>query len=309
MRTLSVPEIETRAQSLRQERVPFVHARVVRAEKPTSAKPGDSAIVLSTGAIEGFVGGTCAQATVRTQALSLLDAGGTRMLRITPKDESDRELPSGTVVAHNPCLSGGALELFLEAVIPSPLVLVYGEGPVSRVLLELGKPLGHEMVDHLDPTLLSEARAVVIAAHGGDEHIALAAALASPVPYIGLVASRRRGTAIIDALDLDESQRARVHTPAGLDIGAITPEEVAVSIFAQIIAVRPTQPSPDEATGTAQPAAAVAVAVDPVCGMDVVQVPASLHLDLAGVRYWFCGPGCLRAFSADPRSYVAHGKN
>src|SRR5262249_25488468 len=115
---MSSTDVQERARMLRRERVPFEHARVIRAEKPTAARPGDEAVVLPGGAIEGFIGGTCAEATVRAQALALLDAGGTRMLRISPQAETRPDLPPDTVLAHNPCLSGGALEIFLEAVVP-----------------------------------------------------------------------------------------------------------------------------------------------------------------------------------------------
>ena len=117
-----------------------MHARVVVAEKPTSAKPGAEAIVLADGTIEGFVGGACAESTVRAQALALLDSGDTLLLRITPEPEAPRP---GSLTVHNPCLSGGTLEIFLEPIIPAPLVVVAGDTPIARALLELVGPLGH----------------------------------------------------------------------------------------------------------------------------------------------------------------------
>jgi xanthine dehydrogenase accessory factor len=302
---MSSSDVQERARALRRDRVPFVHARVVRAEKPTSARPGDEALVLAGGAMEGFVGGTCADATVRAQALALLDAGGTRMLRISPRDESDRDLPADTVLAHNPCLSGGALEIFLEAVVPPPLVVVHGEGPVSTALFAFGKPLGYEIGASLDGPSLDEASAVVVAAHGRDEEAAIRTALDAGVPYVGLVASPRRGQAVVALLGLTEEESDRLHTPAGLDIGAVSAEEIALSILAQIVALRPR---PDNRLDTraqlSVPTEGSATAIDLVCGMTVAAVPASLHLDHRGTRYWFCGSGCLRAFSADPAGYT-----
>jgi xanthine dehydrogenase accessory factor len=302
---MSSSDVQERARALRRDRVPFVHARVVRAEKPTSARPGDEALVLAGGAMEGFVGGTCADATVRAQALALLDAGGTRMLRISPRMENEAELPADTVLAHNPCLSGGALEIFLEAVVPPPLVIVHGEGPVSAALFAFGKPLGYDIGGLLDGPSLSEASAVVVAAHGRDEDAAIRTALDAGVPYVGLVASPRRGKAVVDLLGMTEEESDRLHTPAGLDIGAVSAEEIALSILAQIIALRPRADSRiDSRPQTTEPTEGAATAIDLICGMTVAAVPVTLHLDHRGTRYWFCGSGCLRAFSADPGAYT-----
>lgn len=303
---MSSADVAARAQQLRAERVPFVHARVIRAERPTSAKPGDEAVILSNGVIEGFVGGSCAEATVRAQALALFEQRQTRMLRITPHDETGAQVPADTVLAHNPCLSGGALEIFLEPVIPPPLVLVHGESPVARALVAVGKALGHDVLDPMAVGSFDDAWAVVVASHGRGEEEIVQEALRAGVPYVGLVASRKRGAAVTESLGLDEDQRARLHTPAGLDIGAVTAEEVALSIFTQIIALRPgpwrgaEDDHPHELPSDAVPS------IDPVCGMSVAPVTASLHLDHLGVRWWFCGTGCLRAFSARPNDYIAH---
>ncbi len=304
--------LATRAVALRAARVPFVHARVVLAERPTSAKPGAEAIVLADGTIEGFVGGTCAEASVRSQALALLDSGETAVLRITPHPE---DAQPGKVVVHNPCLSGGSLEVFLEPSVPPPLVLVAGDAPIARALLALGSALGYEM-QALDATPLEPAggtvvipadvSAVVVASHGRDESAVLAAALGAGAPYVGLVASRTRGRAVLAELDECRSHTACVHTPAGLDIGASTPAEVALSILAEIVSSRP-RPSgrrtDDDGAGTPASTPAHVTALDPVCGMSVAVVDATLHLDHEGVRLWFCGTGCLRAFAADPAAY------
>lgn len=292
------PEVSGRAEELRATRVPFVHARVVLAERPTSAKPGDEAVILADGTMEGFVGGTCAEATVRSQALVLLDSGESLLLRITPEPEPDAP---GKLVVHNPCLSGGTLELFLEPVVPAPLVLVAGGSPIARALAGLGDRLGYDVQELVEGTDLAGAAAVVVASHGRDEEAALIAAIGAEVPYIGLVASRKRGEAVVASLDVCGSKKGRIHTPAGLDIGARTAEEVALSILAEIVASRP---HPSGRPVTAERAPAVEQAVDPVCGMSVAMVDASLHLDHDGERFWFCGSGCLRAFAADAAAYL-----
>lgn len=294
--------LNERADELRRNRAAYVHARVVVAEKPTSAKPGAEAIVLADGTIEGFVGGACAESTVRAQALALLDSGESLLLRITPEPEPPRP---GSLTVHNPCLSGGTLEIFLEPVIPAPLVVVVGEAPIARAVLALAGPLGHEG-QSFGGTLPADAAAVIVASHGRDEEGVLAEALRANVPYVGLVASRKRGEAVLASLDVCASMKARVHTPAGLDIGARTPEEVALSILAEIISTRPRQSGRPVAESTGDGShAAPETATDPVCGMSVVMVDASLHLDHDGSRYWFCGSGCLRAFASDPSAYVS----
>jgi xanthine dehydrogenase accessory factor len=304
--------IGTRAGELRAARVPFVLARVVHADPPTSARPGDEAIVLADGTIIGFVGGTCAESTVRAQALALLDANETLLLRITPDETAAAGEASGRLVVHNPCLSGGALEIFLEPVTPAPLVAVVGESPIAHALAAIGERLGYTMVTW-DGEVPDGAAAVVVASHGRDEEAALAAALRAGVGYVGLVASRKRGEAVVGSLDVCASMKARVHTPAGIDIGARTAEEIALSILADVVASRPRPsgrtPGADSSHDAVHEqheagAAASPTALDPVCGMTVAAVDASLHLDHDGRRWWFCGSGCLRAFAASPDAYV-----
>jgi len=304
---MSRPDVHERAGALRRDRVPFVHARVVRAERPTSARPGDEALIFSDGTVEGFVGGTCAESTVRAQSLALLDSGESVLLRISPEEEADHLDGPGTVTAVNPCLSGGTLEIFLEPVVPAPRVAVSGDTPIARALLAAGGPLGYDTVA-FDAAVLEGATAVVVASHGRGEEEVLAAAVAAGVPYVGLVASRKRGAAVLAELAADgrllDEARSRIHTPAGIDLGARTPGEVALSILAEIVAERPRLARPVSADTEASGAGS-GTALDPVCGMTVATVETSLHLDSDGRRVWFCGSGCLRAFAADPSAYPA----
>ena len=295
-------EVESRAHELRAARVPFVHARVVRAERPTSAKPGDEAVVFADGTIEGFVGGSCAESTVRAQSLALLDSGEPLLLRITP-DPDDSPVPEGTLSVHNPCLSGGTLEIFLEPVVPAPLLVVHGDSPIAAALAGLAPRLGWQVAGW-GGAVPDGAAAVVVATHGRDEEEVLTEALAAGVDYVGLVASHKRGEAVVASLEVDPALRATVHTPAGLDIGARTPEEVALSVLAEVVAHR-RRPSGRPIEVEPAPAAEPATATDPVCGMQVAAVDASLHLDHDGERYWFCGSGCLRAFAAEPAAYLS----
>jgi xanthine dehydrogenase accessory factor len=305
-------ELLARADRLRVERTAFVLATVVRAERPTSAKAGDRAIVMADGTIEGFVGGVCAESTVRLQSLRLLEHGDSTLLRITPTDGDEEVVEptaEGLVVVGNPCLSGGTLDIFLEAILPPTLVHVFGAAPIARALETVARAAGFAVTAVTDPDapIAADTSAVVIASHGRDEEKVLARALASRVPYIGLVASRRRGTAVLSELDATDEQRARVRTPAGLDIGARTPLEIAVSVVAELVSVKSQlQPAPAPAPRGSLPIVDVtATATDPVCGMSVAAVPTSLHLELRGTTWYFCGPGCKQAFADNPQAYGA----
>ncbi len=310
------PDLDERAAQLRADGEPFVRARVVLAQRPTSARAGDEAIVHADGSIEGFVGGTCAESTVRTQSLRLLDTSEPLLLRILPDagidgtttdavtDGDPAGQPSGgTLTVHNPCLSGGALEIFLDPVVPPPLVLVHGDGPIATAIARVTEAAGYRCAPAGDD--VAGADAVVVASHGRDEVGILCAALTAGVPYLGLVASRRRGSAVLDEIaadrpDLAATLRERVDTPAGLDIGARTAGEIAVSVLASIVRLRASHPQPRRAPGA--PASA-ATAIDPVCGMTVAAVPSSLHTRHDGRVVWFCGAGCRRAFEAEPARY------
>jgi xanthine dehydrogenase accessory factor len=292
--------MEGTAAELARARVPFVRATVVRAQHPTSSHAGDTALVRADGSIDGFLGGTCAESSVREYGLRVLRANEPLLLRIVPGDVPAAGAQPGAVTVANPCLSGGSMEIFLEPRLPAPRVLVVGDTPIARALAELGGPLGFavELTDGATAPEPDDA-ALVVASHGRGEEPALTAALRSGVPYVGLVASRTRGTAVLTALDVPAELRARVHSPAGLDLGGRTAPEIALSILAQLVAER--------RSAAAAPTVPVepATAVDPVCGMTVAAVPASVHLTIEGGTRWFCGTGCRDAYAADPARYAA----
>ena len=296
-------ELASRAAELTAVGTSFAWATVVRAARPTSAKPGDSAIVLSDGQLDGFVGGECAEATVRAQALEVLATGEARLLRITPApDEHTAE--DGVVVVHNACLSGGALDVFLEPSVPLPLVLVFGHAPIATALLRADRVFGQQVraLATADSPLPQGVSAVVVASHGNDEVPVLTTALRAGVPYVGLVASRRRGPAVLAALPVEDDLRARVHTPAGLDIGAHAPPEVALSILAEVVSTRARA-----ADVAAAPTAdrVDATAVDPVCGMTVAAASTSPHAETPNGTVYFCGTGCRTAYLDNPAAYTS----
>jgi xanthine dehydrogenase accessory factor len=299
-------ELAGRAEALAAAGTPFVWATVVRAERPTSAKPGDSALVLADGQVDGFVGGDCAESTVRAQALEVLATATPRLVRITPSHEDvDVADDDGVVTVHNPCLSGGSLEVFLEPSVPLPVVAVFGHAPIATALLRAHRLFGQQVlrIEKPDDPLPPGARAVVVASHGNDEEPVLEAALLAEVPYVALVASRRRGPAVLAALEVDEQLRSRVRTPAGIDIGAQTAPEVALSILAEIVAVLHEPASHHD--DTAPPVADLTELVrDPVCGMMVAPVDASPHVETPTGVVYFCGTGCRNAYLDNPLAYA-----
>jgi xanthine dehydrogenase accessory factor len=289
------------AAELARSREPFVRATVVRAQKPTSAHAGDTALVRADGSIDGFVGGTCAEASVREYGLMTLSTNQPLLLRIVPGEAPPRSAEDGAVTVANPCLSGGSMEIFLEPRVPAPRLLVVGNSPIAAALADLGRPLGLavELVAGQDAAPRADDAALVVASHGRGEEPALTAALRLGVPYVGLIASRIRGAGVLAALDVPDDQRARVHSPAGLDIGGRTAAEIALSVLAEIVAERRTAERVAAARATAP-----ARAVDPVCGMTVAAVDSSPHVTVDGGTTWFCCEGCRTAFLADPAQYA-----
>ncbi|WP_436529250.1 XdhC family protein [Actinoplanes sp. HUAS TT8] len=319
-----------RASQLVAARLPFVHATVVRAQEPTSARPGDDAVILADGSIEGFVGGVCAETSVRVAALDTLKDGQSLLLRVLPEDGDTFPETPGARIAVNPCHSGGAVEIFLRPVLPRPLVAVRGTTPIGAAVRELAEFLDFEVAPAglagvaptgvgpagMDPSGVGAAgfagvTAVVVAGLGRDEEAALRDALDAGVPFVALVASHKRGAVVLDAMGLTDPERARIRTHPGLDIGARTPKEIALSILAEIVREMRT----GGLTAPASPAAPAAEllsigppvplemeaprrAVDPICGMTVVVGPETPHAVVGGIDFWYCCPGCLKKHAA-----------
>lgn len=307
--------IQGRLTELVDERRPFVRATVVRAQCPTSARPGDTALVVPDGSIEGFVGGQCAEGSVRTAALEVLATQDPKLLRILPAPDAEGEAfpeVDGADTVVNPCLSGGALEIFLEPHVPAPRLVLAGVTPIVDAVADFAPALGFDVAKGPADAVVSGgttdpvgALAVIVASHGRDEDTAIRAALDAGVPFVGLVASPRRAALVLDALELSCCERGRIHAPVGIDIGARTAEEIALSILAGVVAARrrdgirvPEGPAATATPTTAVPTTAVpttavpTTAIDPVCGMTVTVVAGTPHLEHDGEHWWFCNPGC-----------------
>jgi len=309
---------------------PFTLATVVRAERPTSAKPGAKAIVTADGVLTGWVGGSCARPTVIREALSALRDDEPRLVRLCPPEKLGSAPQEGVVEVALTCISGGTLEIYIEPHVPRPHLVAVGHLPVAEALARLGKDAGYEVtvmglditpdrfswadraINHLD---FSQVRPdtrtyVVVASHGNYDEEALEGALNSGAEYVGLVASAKRAEAVIRYLHdtgLSDERLAQVKYPAGLDIGAVTPEEIAVSILAEIVQrhrqARPATLDPSLRSGQAL-ARQSAEATDPVCGMTVEIATARYTASHAGQAYFFCSAGCKRSFENEPEKYA-----
>ena len=259
---------------------------------------GDDAIVLADGTIEGFVGGAVRRGVgAHGGARRCSRDGEPLLLRIAAGGRRGVPRRPRAQVVVNPCLSGGALEIFLEPQLPAPIVAVVGTTPTAVALASLASAVGLEATtsENLAGSALEGVTAVVVASHGHHEEESIRAALDAGVPYIGLVASKKRGGAVIDVMDLSKDELARVHSPVGIDIGARSAEEIALSILADVVrAIRIDAIAPSR-SGQPLPAP---TAVDPVCGMTVVVGADTAHAVVDGQDYWFCCPGCRDKFVA-----------
>lgn len=266
---------------------PHVLATVVNVERPASTRRGDRALITPGGELFGWVGGACSEPIVIREALRALADAEPRLVRIGPRGTAAEE--GDVIVAESSCASEGTVEVLVEPRLPRPLLAVVGDSPAARTLRELAATIGWRV----ESELADGADAVVVASMGhGDEDV-LTTALATAAGYVGLVASSRRAQAVVGELrtrGLDEEELARIRSPAGLDLGPSSQEEIAVAILAELVAWRHT-------TGVS-PAEAVGEAVDPVCGMTVSIAGARETLVRDGTTYYFCGPGCRRRFEA-----------
>ena len=318
-------DILEQAAALKEGGKPYVLATVVACKPPTSAKAGAKAIVQPDGSFYGWVGGSCAQPLVTQESLNALQDGEARLVLLAP-DPKDVDVGlKGTVLIPMTCQSEGTLAIYLEPWLPKPELVVIGQSPMARGLVALGDRLGFR-VSACDPSATSDMfpeaanlvnelgdikgrigpRSYVVAATMGhyDEE-ALEAALSGQASYVGMVASPRRGGAVIDYLrgkGVPSEALDRVKYPAGLDIGAETPEEIALSILTEIV-----QQMRAAGQGvTLEPAVqseAEVESIDPICNMTVRVADARYHSSYNGTEFYFCCLGCKEQFEQAPERY------
>jgi xanthine dehydrogenase accessory factor len=275
----------------------YALATVVRVDPPASTRRGDRALVTADGALTGWVGGACSEPTVIREALRALEDGSPRLVRIGPPGTGS-SAPGDVVVAESSCASEGTVEVLVEPAAGELRLVVVGESPAATMLVRLAATLGWR-VETGSP---EGAGAVVVATMGRGDEEAVEAALRSGAGYVGLVASSRRAAVVLAALrdrGLDEETVARVRSPAGLDLGPVRQEEIAVAILAELVAWRRARPAAESL---------LAEAVDPVCGMTVAVAGARETTVVDGVAYYFCCAGCRQRFEADPAAYLAHAR-
>ena len=315
------PDLVTLAASLVEREQRFALVTVVRREPPSSARVGDVALVTERGEYHGWAGGGCTRSSVLLEAMRAIADGEPRLLSLSPEPEGgDRP---GVVFLPMTCESGGTVEIYVEPVLPAARLLLFGSSPAVRVLARIGQAMGYR-VDVADPdaaeadfpgarVLRSPAAdalplgAHVLVATMGDRDVeAIEAALSRSPAYLGVIASGKRFAQLREALlarGASGEALARVAAPAGLDIGARTPEEIALSIMAQIVERRRHA---SRAQGASVPEAP-REAIDPVCGMSVAVAGARHTAEVLGVSYYFCCGGCRTKFLAEPARFLGTG--
>ena len=309
------------AVELTRARRAFALATVVWRRAPSSGHVGSKGVVLHDGTVRGWLGGACAEPTVVRESLASLVDGRPRLLFLGSPGELAVHDHDDTLTIAMACESEGAMEIYLEPFLPAPQVVVFGRSPAVHALTVQARSLSWDVAviddggradEHPHPELvrttldltglgIGPSTAIIVATQGHYDDLALRAALATDAGYIGVVAAEKRASALLVMLrdeGFDDVQLARVHAPAGLDLGPVDNAEIAVAVLADLVARRAAGQL--RAVATAGPREAV----DPVCGMTVFVDQAKYHTLHEGTDYWFCAAGCLRAFAADPAAYV-----
>jgi len=300
---------------------PFAVAEVVRYQAPISGKPGDKAIIVADGKMWGWIGGGCAQPVVVKEALKALTDGQSRLIRISPSSSPE----DGIIEYAMTCHSGGTLDIFIEPVLPKPRILVLGRSPIARTLVTLAKTIGYAVLVaapdadresfrdadlvqtnfDLNGVKITPQTFVVVSTQGEADEEALEAALNTGVSYVALVASKKKAGKVLDDLKergIDAEKVRRVRAPAGLDIRASSPEEIAVSILAEIVQVRNSRAA--KSMSTSELPELKQEARDPICGMTVDVSTAKYKSDFQDVSFYFCCAGCKQTFDKHPQKYV-----
>ena len=322
---------------------PFALATVVWRQSPSSSQPGARAIITAGGELHGWIGGACAEPVVIREAQHVMAEGTARLLLLGSPEQFGAAVPDGMTVIPISCQSEGALEVYIEPVLPVPHLVIVGDSPMTRTLASLAGALGWRTEEIRGPDFTPEAAdgrsMIVVATQGHDDEDVLERAVAVRPAYLGLVGSHRRGATVLGYLadrGVPRDELDRVRVPAGLDLGSTTHQEIAVAILAELVQLRasgalaagtlaagtlaagtlaagkPAGP-PAQRAGTesarqagpegARPAARPSLVVDPVCGM-TVSAESSRPVRHDGTDYYFCCAGCRQAFEQDPDAYV-----
>jgi xanthine dehydrogenase accessory factor len=300
---------------------PFAVAVVVRYQAPISGKPGNKAIIFPDGKMWGWIGGGCAQPVVVVEALKALADGQPRLIRISPSSSPEEGIVDYAMTCH----SGGTLDIFIEPVLPKPHILILGRSPVAVSLTKLAKAVNYRVSlaapganreNFPDPDLLqtdlelsnlkiTPQTFIVVSTQGEYDEEALEKALDTSVAYVAFVASKTKASKVLEYLrdrGVAAARLSQVRAPAGLDILAASPEEIAVSILAEIIQVKGAK------SVTPKLKAELLVlpqeVKDPICGMSVEASTAKYKSEFQGNVFYFCCAGCKDKFEKHPDKYA-----
>lgn len=287
-----------RIAELRAAGKPFALATVTWRRAPSSGKQGSRAIIHPDGKVEGWMGGACSQPTLVKVALESLSSGAPTLVVLGEHDHRQ-----DVVTVPMACSSEGAMEVYMEPILPAPHAHVVGNSPMTATLVRLLHAIEWRAT-HADDSDMSDVGPdthVVVATQGHYDEQAVEAALATGAGYVGLVASEKRASSVkawLREAGVTETRLADLRAPAGFDLGSTDHQGIAVAILAELVASRTaTQPTIEEVDMPTY-------ATDPVCKMTVDVETAKWTFDYEGETYYFCAPGCRKAFSEDPTAYL-----
>lgn len=306
-----------RATELAESGAEFALATVVWRQAPSSGHQGSRAIITADGSLFGWIGGACAEPIVLREAKGVIADRTPKLLLLGSSDQFGSAVPEGMVVTPISCQSEGALEIYIEPVVPAPRLVVVGSSPMAQTLVELAAALGWRSalvaVDEIGSTTVNSNSIVIVATQGHGDEDALERAVSATPAYIGLVASRKRGEAVVSYLadrGVARTLLDRVHTPVGVDLGHTNHREIAVAVLAELVQRRAAGelsdwPAHDHAQERETlPLATAAEAIDPVCQMTVSATASSYPFEHKGTTYYFCCAGCRTKFENNPAEYV-----
>jgi xanthine dehydrogenase accessory factor len=289
----------------------FALATVVWRQGPSSGRTGSRAIITRDGHLYGFIGGACAEPVVLREAVRVIESREPRLLFLGTTDVPRSQLPEGMVYVPMSCQSEGALQIYVEPVVPALDLVVVGASPMTSTLAELATALGWTSrvvaPAEFSAADVTERSIVVIASQGHLDEEAVALAVSAAPLFVGLVASRKRGESLLAYLSergVPQHLLERVRTPVGLDLGRTSHQEIAVAVLAELVMRRAAGEFSTGVSPVEQKAGAVEV-VDPVCGMTVTADASHHPIEHEGTTYYFCCAGCSTSFAADPVRYLS----
>ncbi|MGH3765279.1 MAG: XdhC family protein [Pseudonocardiaceae bacterium] len=322
-------DVLERARELSQRGEAFALATVVWRRGPSSGKEGCRAIITASGQMFGFIGGACAEPVVIREARHILAEGVPRLVFLgTAEELGAMAVREGISYVPMSCQSEGALEIYIEPVEPKTHLVVVGRSPMVESLVQMGQAIGwrtvlvdpdggtaesHPFAEHVVSKLdfkaagVDERSLVVVATQGHHDEESIEQALLAGPAYVGLVGSRPRAKSVLEFLEsrgLPKETLARVKVPAGIDLGRVSHREIAVGVLAELVKLRAAG---ELVKGTRPELPEIAEAIDPVCGMTVEVESARHKVDYDGTTYYFCAPGCARAFKKDPADFLGSG--